>query len=154
MRKFLILAALLIVFWLIINNVEKPKAYVDFVREDVKHRYPDAQIIEIIPLEKGIVKAIVVGRLNSTCPYRVHLYYQRSMNLPERPEWIVKDCHFYVKVPPVLYPEQRIILSHLYLKAQHVEHVPPADVNGSVVCWHNNVCTNVSYNGDVKPLTS
>ncbi len=92
------------------------------VIQDLKHKFPDADKIEIMNMELKkneknkeyyLIKASVSFNLTTPCPSRVNYYYfyPEQNFVPNPPEYVVKDCY----VPegtPVLFEEEAIILSH------------------------------------------
>jgi len=109
-------------FW---NNGSTEKQKVeDYVVEDLKTKYPDADKIGILDdvLSKNddgkiyySIRAKVTTNFYSPCPVRIHYYY----NYPEQnfitqpPEYITKNCEVCV-IPPctLTFEEEAIIGSH------------------------------------------
>ncbi|MEM4348777.1 MAG: hypothetical protein QXN37_04390 [Candidatus Anstonellaceae archaeon] len=104
-----------------------------FFLEDLKEKYPDAdvrEIIEILSLTSPDgtpyyqLKARVTKGLYTPCPERLHVYYDYPPKnfVAQPPEYITKGCSICLNEPNciIAFPEEAIIASHKYPQAQQV----------------------------------
>ncbi|MEM4554982.1 MAG: hypothetical protein QXT25_03985 [Candidatus Anstonellaceae archaeon] len=104
-----------------------------FFLEDLKEKYPDADVREIIEIllltsPDGTpyyqLKARVTKGLYTPCPERLHVYYDYPPKnfIAQPPEYITKGCSICLNEPNciIAFPEEAIIASHKYPQAERV----------------------------------
>lgn len=91
-----------------------------FVIDDLKAKYPDAEIREVIQITPSDgsweVKARVTFNYSSSCPVRIHVFYDypRKGFVVTTPEYITKNCVVCTEGSACVIgtPEEAIIASH------------------------------------------
>lgn len=103
-----------------------------FVLEDLNSKYPDADIEIMIIKEKTNdagekyfeIKAKVTKNPFTTCPERMHIYYNYPMqNFVSQPtEYITKNCEVCTQgTCTIAFPEEAIIASHTFNGTEEVQ---------------------------------
>jgi hypothetical protein len=90
-----------------------------FVEDDLRAKYPDAEVREIIDMTQTegswYVKARVTYNFSTACPVRIHVYYDYPKKgfIESPPEYITKDCRVCTAGQCIIAtPEEAIIASH------------------------------------------
>jgi archaellum component FlaF (FlaF/FlaG flagellin family) len=119
--------SLFVVLSVLISGCTKPAANknvteqdaISFVLDDLKAKYPDAEVREVVEISKSddswYVKAKVTYNYSSPCPVRMHLYYDYPKKgfIISSPEYVTKDCTVCTAGTCVIgTPEEAIIASH------------------------------------------
>ena len=100
------------------SNVTEKDA-ISFVLDDLKAKYPDAEIREVVEISKSddswYVKAKVTYNYSSPCPVRMHLYYDYPKKgfIISPAEYVTRDCKVCQSGTCIIgTPEEAIIASH------------------------------------------
>lgn len=125
-----------------VSNVEKGDA-INYVLEDLRSRFPDADSVEIVSIEerkneKGEkyywIKAVVRENLSSPCPSRTNYYYSYPIQnfVPTPPEYVVKNCKICESGACIIgFEEEAIIASHML--SEHIKNfIEKTDAKPSV----------------------
>jgi hypothetical protein len=100
------------------GNVTEQDA-ISFVLDDLKVKYPDAEIREVAEISKSddswYVKARVTYNYSTPCPVRMHLYYDYPKKgfIISPSEYVTKECKVCQTGTCIIgTPEEAIIASH------------------------------------------
>ncbi|VVC04798.1 Uncharacterised protein [Candidatus Bilamarchaeum dharawalense] len=125
-REVLLIIFLLLIIAVLVKLVEFFQVGVfesdasKFVREDLRSKYPtaDIDIMTMTPMESGKyleVKAKVTLGADTPCPERTHIFYNYPAQnfVPQTPEVITSNCVVcVVGLCTIAFPEEAIIASH------------------------------------------
>ncbi len=137
MKTEWIAAVLLAIVIALVLTSSVPKAVREgdaknFVLEDLRDKYPDADEVSILSseLQTGngsqyyYLKAKVVRNAKTPCPERIHVYYNYPLQnfVTQPPEYITRGCKVCINEPVCLlaFEEDAIIASHTYPGAEEV----------------------------------
>jgi len=102
------------------KNVTEQDA-ITFVLDDLKAKYPDAEVTEIAEItnsgDSWYIKAKVTYNYSTPCPVRMHLYYdypKKGFSISP-PEYVTRDCKVCQIGSSCVIgtPEEAIIASHI-----------------------------------------
>ena len=126
-----------------------------FFMEDLEQSYPDADVREIIYINRigegpgsyFVLKARVSMRMYTPCPERIEVeYHYPARNFLKRDEKIVQGCKVCIDSKPnchVSYPEEAIIASHTYNGTKQVkdylDSYPNAIPNALLLDYYNQI---------------
>ncbi len=169
-REVLLIIALLVIIGILAMLVQFFKSDVDessassFVMEDLRERYPEADI-EILSIKPKVndegndyyeLKARVTRNHDTPCPERIHIYYNYpSQNFVSQPnEYITRNCRVCTEgICTLAFPEEAIIASHTFNGTGEVDRYLSKHPSASSVYAENPDSWMVSWNSPLSDVS-